>query len=96
MSSPDRDLGVITVLLQRLENDRLPTMFALQKKVDAGERLDDGDFEYLDRVLAEAKNAGLQPLLDRHPEYNELVARTFALYAQIIERALENENPQKG
>jgi hypothetical protein len=92
MSSPDKDIGVIAVLLHRLETDRLPTMLSLKKKVDAGERLSDGDIEYLNRAIADAKAAGLQPLLERHPEYRDLVTALFSMYGQIIDRALENES----
>jgi hypothetical protein len=63
----------------------------LRKKVDSGARLSDVDIHYFQRALSEAAEARLQPLLERHPAYAELVARLFAFYRQIADRALENE-----
>ena len=34
---------------------------------------------------------GLKPLLDRHPEYQELAARMMSLYHAITTQALANE-----
>jgi hypothetical protein len=89
MSDSSKDLGVITVLLQRLEEQRLPRALALKKKVDQGERLDDSDIAFLEQVLADANEA--KPLLERHPEYQDLVSRVVNLYKEITDRALENE-----
>jgi hypothetical protein len=33
----------------------------------------------------------IQPLLDRHPEYQELVAKAIHLYHEITEKVLANE-----
>ena len=41
MSESTEDVGLITVLLQRLETQRLPRALALKDKVDRGELLDD-------------------------------------------------------
>jgi len=95
MNSPSTDIGIITALLQRLETDRLPELLRLKKKVNAGERLSDTDIGYLNRVFAEAKAAGLQPLIDRHPEFGDLVATLFSFYRRIVDRALENETHPK-
>jgi len=94
MKSSDKELGVIAVLLKRLEEDRLPMMLALRKKVEAGERLGDGDIWYLQRALADTRAAGLGGLLEHHPEYNNLVIAVVSLYEQIVSHALENEQHQ--
>ena len=91
MSPPNRDLGIISALLQRLDNELLPSMLELRKKVESGERLSDGDIYYLRRALADARDASLQPLLERHPEYLSLVGNLFSLYRQVVDRALQNE-----
>ena len=73
MSESTEDLGVITVLLERLETQRLPRALALKDKVDRGEVLDDFDLGFLNEVFADANS--LRPLVAKHPEYEELAAR---------------------
>lgn len=91
MSSLDKDLGIIAALLHRLEFDRLPTLLGLKRKVDAGEKLSDGDIEYLRHAFADARSAQPELMLERHPEYRELVSKLFHFYRLIVDRALENE-----
>ncbi|MGH8580145.1 MAG: hypothetical protein ACREVK_08505 [Gammaproteobacteria bacterium] len=89
MSESSEDLGLITVLLERLETQRLPRALALKDKVDRGELLDDFDLGFLNEVFADASS--LRPLVAQHPEYQELAARMMDLYKQITDKALENE-----
>jgi hypothetical protein len=51
--------------------------------------LADEDLEFLREVAGEAER--VKPLIDRHPEYQGLVARVVRLYADITATALENE-----
>ncbi len=89
MSESSEDLGLATVLLQRLETQRLPRALALKEKVDRGELLDDLDLGFLEEVFADTNN--VRPLLARHPEYQELAARMMSLYKEITDKALQNE-----
>jgi hypothetical protein len=83
------DLGVISVILKRLNNERLPRVFAIKQKVDNGNRLDDWDIAYLEQSFTDARQ--IAPLLERNPEYHDLAARVLHLYKEITDRALENE-----
>lgn len=76
-------------LLQRLEKYRLPRALKLKEKVDRGELLNDSDMKFLDTMQKDAKK--IQPILMRHPEYDELTTQITNLYREITEKALENE-----
>jgi len=89
MSKSSEDVGLITVLLQRLETQRLPRALALKDKVDRGELLDDFDLGFLEEVFADTSR--IRPFLAQHPEYQDLAARMMHLYKEITEKALQNE-----
>lgn len=92
MSNPSQDAGVIQTLFDRLNSQRLPLALALKEKVDQGETLSEYDISKLDEVFADAQT--IQPLIARHPEYQDLVAHVLHLYKEILDKAMENE--QKG
>ncbi|TVQ87646.1 MAG: hypothetical protein EA400_10730 [Chromatiaceae bacterium] len=94
MTEQSTDLGVTTVLLERLTKFRLPRLMELKAKVERGERLADFDLSYLQDVLADASQA--RPLIARHPELEEIAARLVGLYHQITSKALENEGGATG
>ena len=89
MTEKSEDAGVIAVLVQRFEGERLPRALDLKEKVDRGETLNDIDIAFLEQVLEDANKLG--PLLERHDEYHKLVAQATSLYKEITDKALENE-----
>jgi len=89
MNEPSEDAGVIAVLLERLDEQRLPRALDVKAKVDRGERLDELDLHFMQELLNDASAA--KPLLERHPEYQELAVRVLGLYKEITDKALENE-----
>lgn len=89
MTEASPETGLVMVLLERLEKQRLPRAFALKDKVDRGERLEDLELTLLKEMLDDATQ--VKPLVERHPEHQELAARVLNLYAAITQKALENE-----
>lgn len=89
MSNPTQDAGVIQTLVDRLNSQRLPLALSMKEKVDRGETLSEYDISKLDEIFADAQT--IQPLVDRHPEYQDLVGRILHLYKDILDKAMENE-----
>jgi hypothetical protein len=92
MEKSDQDAGTIAALMLRFKEYRLPRAKRLLKKVDGGEILSEDDIRFLKRVYNDGRNT--QPLIKRHPEYNDLVTRAIDLYIEIITKGLENEKSQ--
>lgn len=89
MNNSTTDTGLIQVLLERLEKQRLPRLLALKKKVEEGKSLDDLDLDFLENSIIDARN--ITPLIERHPEYQSLAAQVIKLYKDISEKALKIE-----
>ncbi len=90
MNESEKETGVIMALLKRLEQQRLPVILALKNKVDQGEPLENHDIDFLKQVFADANK--VKPMIDKHPEYQDLLAQLISLYKEITTKALENEN----
>jgi hypothetical protein len=86
MSHEVSDIGLIEVLLERLEKQRLPRLLEIEQKVDAGKTLLDEDLDFLEQAIIDGRKA--MPLLDRHPEYHHLAVQVVELYKKITEKAI--------
>ena len=93
MSESSGDTGIIEVLLERLEKQRLPRAIALKEQVDRGGLLNDFDIAFLEEAFADANN--MRGIVGRHPEYEQLARRVTHLYNEITTKALENEQAPK-
>ena len=93
MDKSAKDAGIIAVLLERLNKQRLPRALDLKAKVDRGELLNDFDIGFLEEALADA-NKVISSMLNDHPEYKDLASRMLHLYSEIMKKALENEENQ--
>jgi hypothetical protein len=88
MTDTSKDAGLIQVLAQRMETQRLPRALSLKEKVDGGGTLDEYDIAFLEEVFHDAHQ--IKPLVDRHPEWQPLVARIISLYKEITDKGLDN------
>mgnify|MGYP001787496640 CR=1 FL=1 len=89
MAGSSSDDGVIAVLLDRFEKQRLPRILRLKDRIFGGEAMSDSDIEFLGQVLEDANH--IKPLADSHPEFHKLVVQAVSLYHEITEQALKNE-----
>jgi len=92
MSETTPDEGVIAVLIERLEQQRLPRLLALEEKANDGEPLNSFDIEYLENAIADARK--VFPLVERHSEYWSLASKVIGLYKEITDKALQIEKRQ--
>jgi len=89
MSDSATDAGLIEVLLERLEKQRLPRLLSIKDKVDEGSALDELELDFLENSITDARK--VMPLIDRHPEHQAFATQVMELYKTIIDKAMQNE-----
>lgn len=93
MSDSEKDEGIMLVMLNRLNEVRLPRALAIKEQVDRGEPLGDSEIEFLDRVFEEA--VANQSQWEKYPQMSEILSKMAGLYKEITEKALANEENSK-
>ena len=88
LSQEEIDEGTIAALLKRSRR-RIPNLLAIKKRLEAGGTLSSLEITELENMIVGAKDT--RALINRHPEYQELVARMVSLYQEITEMAVANE-----
>jgi len=89
MDQKEKDKGLIMVLLERFNKQRLPRALALKEKVDSGELLDDYDHKYIKELQKDSSEVML--IIERNPEYKDLAAKIINLWNEIVEKDIENQ-----
>ncbi len=89
MNKKIEDTGIILVVLERSEKQRLPRFMGIKLKFDQGKTINEFDIEYISEAMHDARM--LFPYMDRHPEYKPLIARVIHYYKLVIDDAVANE-----
>ena len=89
MTEMSKDDGVITALLMRLKQQRIPRVLALQEKVSNGDALNELDINFLDSVYHEAVRC--HEICKHRHEFDDLFCRVTHFYHEVARMALENE-----
>jgi len=79
----------MAALIIRMQEYRLPRAKRMLEKVNNGEILSEEDISFLERVYEDSRS--VQPLVKRHPEFEDLVIRAIDLYTEIINKGVANE-----
>ncbi len=89
MNTKNDDIGIAQALLARFENQRLPRMVEIKKRLDDGIVLNEFEIEYISEAVHDARL--ILPYVDHHPEYEALVSKVIHYYKLITDEALDNE-----
>lgn len=94
MANTPKDQAIIQVLVERLKKQRLPRALSIKEKVDNGGLLNDFDIYFLKEAFKDSRY--ILPLVERNPEWKTIAVKMIALYKNITDKALENEENYRG
>ncbi|MCU7835437.1 MAG: hypothetical protein KZQ83_09290 [gamma proteobacterium symbiont of Taylorina sp.] len=89
MAYPLENKGVLSVVMERFEKQRLPRIMDIKELVDGGDKLNQSDIKFLGEVLNDTKQYA--HFVSSHHEYHNLFSHITNLYNNIISKALNNE-----
>ena len=89
MDKSTSEVGVITTVIERLVKQELPILQAMEEKLDKGERLDDSELEFLEKISTDGNE--VMRMIDHHPEYQELTVKVLGLCTKLISKAVDLE-----
>ena len=89
LTKEEVEQGTLTALLLRSAHRRIPRLKRIKKAVKKGKCLTDNQINFLTKVFEDAQRA--IPYIDDHPKLQDMATRTVALYQEITEQAIKNE-----
>ena len=93
LDQEESDEGTLAALMLDLEENLLPRALRLLDRVNNGGLLSEEDIEFLRNVYEDSR--ANESLVERHPEYSKLIARSLGLYTEIINKGVANEKAQR-
>ena len=87
------DSGTLAAMMLDLEENLLPRALRLLDRVNNGELLSEEDIQFLKEAYEDSR--ANESLVERHPEYCKLIARSMGLYTEIINKGIANENTRR-
>lgn len=87
------DSGTLAAMMLDLEENRLPRALRLLDRVNRGELLSEEDIQFLKEAYEDSR--ANESLVERHPEYCKLIARSLGLYTEIINKGVANEKSKR-
>ncbi|MDH5600526.1 MAG: hypothetical protein OEY78_04385 [Gammaproteobacteria bacterium] len=88
----DKEAGLIHVLVERHNTQRLPRAMSLKEKVERGELLTDFDVNFITEISSGMNQ--IIPLIRHRPECQKMATEMLNLCTEIAEKALLNERQQ--
>jgi hypothetical protein len=89
MDKAKHDKATLYTLVQKLNENNIPRMQRMLKRLDEEEKLTDQDIGHLKREYD--TNMKDWRLIERNPDYMDLGLRYVDLYLSVISKAMENE-----
>jgi hypothetical protein len=77
-----------------MTEQRLPRAVALKDRVDRGQLLNDLDLAFLQEVLEDGRR--MASIVEKDERLLDLAGRMLRLYREILDKALQNEQADKG
>ncbi|MFL6578421.1 MAG: MGH1-like glycoside hydrolase domain-containing protein, partial [Povalibacter sp.] len=83
------DVRVIQVMVQRLNQQRLPRAMKLKERVERGELLTEDDTSFLKKVIVD--DGQETRVVTKYPEFRQVLDTMAKLYGDILNQAVVNE-----
>ncbi len=85
-----KDEMVLEALLERFEKQRLPRLLDIDAKLEQGNKLDDYDLQFLEKVFSDTQE-NEHYLQAADEDLKQLFMNVLKLYHSITQKALKNE-----